>query len=69
MLKNPVMGIVWLGTLITAFSTVAGYTEWLFGSLVTIILFITVLFANYAEAIAEARGRGQPLHCVRHDKI
>ncbi|MBJ9985107.1 potassium-transporting ATPase subunit KdpB [Acinetobacter sp. S40] len=59
MLKNPVMGIVWLGTLITAFSTVAGYTEWLFGSLVTIILFITVLFANYAKAIAEARGRGQ----------
>ncbi|MCU4356855.1 potassium-transporting ATPase subunit KdpB [Acinetobacter ursingii] len=59
MLKNPVMGIVWLGTLITAFSIVAGYTEWLFGSLVTVILFITVLFANYAEAIAEARGRGQ----------
>ena len=32
MLKNPVMGIVWLGTLITAFSTVAGYTCLLYTS-------------------------------------
>ena len=25
----------------------------------TLILFVTVLFANFAEAVAEARGRGQ----------
>lgn len=58
-IKNPVMAIVWLGTVVTAFSTVLGYTTLLFGFVVTAILFITILFANYAEAVAEARGRGQ----------
>ncbi len=58
-IKNPVMAIVWLGTVVTAFSTVLGYTTLLFGFTVTAILFITILFANYAEAVAEARGRGQ----------
>lgn len=58
-IKNPVMAIVWLGTVVTAMSTVLGYTTLLFGFAVTAILFITILFANYAEAVAEARGRGQ----------
>ncbi|MEN8285092.1 potassium-transporting ATPase subunit KdpB [Acinetobacter baumannii] len=58
-IKNPVMAIVWLGTVVTAISTVLGYTTLLFGFAVTAILFITILFANYAEAVAEARGRGQ----------
>lgn len=57
--KNPVMAIVWLGTLITFFSTLMGAVNLLFGLSVTLILFITVLFANYAEAVAEAKGRGQ----------
>lgn len=58
-IKNPVMAIVWLGTVITALSTLMGYATLLFGLVVTAILFITILFANYAEAVAEARGRGQ----------
>lgn len=58
-MKNPVMAIVWLGTLISLLSTVLGYSSLLFGLLVTVILFVTVLFANYAEAVAEAKGRGQ----------
>ncbi|WP_202741687.1 potassium-transporting ATPase subunit KdpB [Acinetobacter calcoaceticus] len=58
-IKNPVMAIVWLGTVVTAISTILGYTTLLFGLVVTAILFITILFANYAEAVAEARGRGQ----------
>ncbi|MGQ1539688.1 potassium-transporting ATPase subunit KdpB [Acinetobacter baumannii] len=58
-IKNPVMAIVWLGTLVTGISTALGYTSLLFGIAVTAILFITILFANYAEAVAEARGRGQ----------
>ncbi len=58
-IKNPVMTIVWLGTIITLISTVMGKANVLFGLSVTLILFITVLFANYAEAIAEAKGRGQ----------
>ncbi|MGE8550255.1 MAG: potassium-transporting ATPase subunit B, partial [Acinetobacter calcoaceticus] len=58
-IKNPVMAIVWLGTVVTGISTILGYTTLLFGLAVTVILFITILFANYAEAVAEARGRGQ----------
>ena len=58
-IKNPVMAIVWLGTIITFVSTILGKASLLFGLMVTFILFVTVLFANYAEAIAEAKGRGQ----------
>ncbi|OTG94667.1 potassium-transporting ATPase subunit KdpB [Acinetobacter sp. ANC 3832] len=58
-MQNPVMAIVWLGTIITLISTILGKANLIFGLLVTLILFITVLFANYAEAIAEAKGRGQ----------
>ena len=58
-MKNPVMAIVWLGTLITFISTVLGKASLVFGLMVTFILLMTVLFANYAEAIAEAKGRGQ----------
>ena len=60
-MKNPVMAIVWLGTLITFISTVLGKASLVFGLMVTFILLMTVLFANYAEAIAEAKGRGQAL--------
>ena len=58
-IKNPVMAVVWLGTLVTAGTTIAGWASTGFGWAVTIILLITVLFANFAEAVAEARGRGQ----------
>ncbi len=56
---NPVMATVWAGTLLTAIATSAGRADAGFGWAVTAILFVTVLFANFAEAIAEARGRGQ----------
>src|SRR4051794_21419600 len=63
--RNPVMFTVWIGTLVMAFVSVwiaAGETSQ--GSLgynivITAILFITLLFANFAEAIAEARGKAQ----------
>ena len=65
MFRNPVMFTVWVGTVV-----MAGVCIWILtgekqqGSLaynltVTIILFITLLFANFAEAIAEARGKAQ----------
>src|SRR5690348_12268908 len=65
MFRNPVMFAVWTGTLIMIF-----VCAWIAsgekhqGSLgynitVTVVLFITVLFANFAEAIAEARGKAQ----------
>lgn len=67
MMKNPVMFIVWVGTIITAlltidptlFGPVPGENPRLFNGLVTLILFLTVLFANLAEAVAEGRGKAQ----------
>jgi K+-transporting ATPase ATPase B chain len=57
--KSPVMAVVWLGTLLAALITAAGGAAPGFGWSVTLILLVTVLFGNFAEAIAEARGRGQ----------
>jgi len=57
--KNPVMAVVWLGTLLTAVLSATGKTAPALGWAVTALLFVTVLFANFAEAVAEARGRGQ----------
>ena len=57
--KNPVMAVVWLGTLLCAVLTLLGKTTPGMGWSVTALLFVTVLFANFAEAVAEARGRGQ----------
>ena len=58
-LKNPVMAVVWLGTWVTALASAVGWSDAAFGWSVTAVLFVTVWFANFAEAIAEARGRGQ----------
>lgn len=67
MVKNPVMFIVEIGCLITLLLTFdpnlfgghyAG-TQWIYNLIVTIILFVTVLFGNFAEAIAEGRGKAQ----------
>ncbi len=57
--KNPVMAVVWLGTLLSVAMTVAGASTPGLGAAVSALLFVTVLFANFAEAVAEARGRGQ----------
>jgi potassium-transporting ATPase ATP-binding subunit len=63
--KNPVMFVVEVGTVLTAMYAIAaglGYpTQASFGYLLalTIWLALTVLFANFAEALAEARGKAQ----------
>ncbi|MEB6479530.1 potassium-transporting ATPase subunit KdpB [Acinetobacter vivianii] len=57
--KNPVMACVWMGTLLTIAATLMGSTSLGFGLVLSLILLVTVLFANYAEAVAEAKGRGQ----------
>ena len=56
---NPVMAIVLAGTLLAALITVSGVAPFGFGAAVSAILLVTVLFGNFAEAVAEARGRGQ----------
>lgn len=57
--KSPVMAIVLGGALLSALITVSSTASQGFGWSVTAILFATVLFGNFAEAVAEARGRGQ----------
>ncbi|MEO8160435.1 MAG: HAD-IC family P-type ATPase, partial [Arenimonas sp.] len=60
--RSPVMFVVLVGTVVTLWLAIAGGpSDALFGFniAVSIILLATVLFANFAEAIAEARGRGQ----------
>ena len=70
-IKSPVMAVVLLGTLLSALITVAASTDRAFGIAVTLVLFVTVLFANFAEAVAEARGRGQAasLRAARRDLV
>ena len=57
--KNPVMACVWVGTVLTLLATLMGNASLGFGLALSLILLVTVLFANYAEAVAEAKGRGQ----------
>ena len=63
--RNPVMFVVWLGALVTAALTI---DPGLFGpsgasaaynGVVTVILLLTVWFANFAEALAEGRGKAK----------
>ncbi|MBO1273368.1 potassium-transporting ATPase subunit KdpB [Shewanella sp. 4t3-1-2LB] len=60
--SNPVMFVVLIGTFITAFFTLqhlfAG-RSFGFELTTTLLLLFTVWFANFAESVAEARGRGQ----------
>ncbi|HEY5782619.1 MAG TPA: potassium-transporting ATPase subunit KdpB [Lysobacter sp.] len=69
--KNPVMAVVLAGTILSAVITATVATQAAFGIAVTLILFVTVLFANFAEAVAEARGRGQAasLRAARRDLV
>ncbi|MFN4328892.1 MAG: potassium-transporting ATPase subunit KdpB [Limnobacter sp.] len=70
-MRNPVMAVVWLGTVLSATFTLVGLSPMGFGVAVTAILLTTVLFANFAEALAEARGRGQAsaLRAARKDLV
>lgn len=66
-IQNPVMFLVWLATTTTLaatiypplFGPVTQKNPQLFNGLLTLILFSTVIFANFAEALAEARGKAQ----------
>ncbi len=66
MMKNPVMFVVEIGFFITL---ILSFFPNLFGGnngglriynmIVSVILFVTVLFANFAESVAEGRGKAQ----------
>ena len=65
--KNPVMFLVWVGTIITfcvtiypqLFGPITQKNPYLFNGLLTGILLFTILFSNFAEAVAEGRGKAQ----------
>lgn len=65
MIKNPTMFIVEIGFVITLilsfFPSLFGgdNQERIYNILITLILFVTLLFANFAESIAEGRGKAQ----------
>ncbi len=57
MIRVPVMFVVEIGSVITAIQFFAQAT--LFVGLISLWLWATVLFANFAEAVAEGRGKAQ----------
>ncbi|MFY9894765.1 MAG: potassium-transporting ATPase subunit KdpB [Xanthobacteraceae bacterium] len=64
-IRNPVMFVVWVGTLVTLALTIqpdlfgpSGASR-LYNGIVTLVLALTVWFANYAEALAEGRGKAK----------
>ncbi len=65
MMKNPVMFVVEVGFFITLvlsiFPGLFGDTDGnrIYNIIVCVILFVTVLFANFAESVAEGRGKAQ----------
>ncbi len=66
LLRNPVMFTVEIGTavmfavtVITAVNSHSGQGGFVYNFTITFLLFLTLLFANFAEAIAEERGKAQ----------
>ena len=67
MMKNPVMFVVEVGCFITLllsffpglFGDIATSNLRVYNIIVCVVLFVTVLFANFAESVAEGRGKAQ----------
>ena len=59
MMGNPVMFVVEIGSVITTALLFRGGGDFKFNLQITLWLWFTVLFANFAEAMAEGRGKAQ----------
>ena len=63
MVKNPVMFVVEVGSVLTSLLLIENYRHhpgtFAFNLQITLWLWFTVLFANFAEAMAEGRGKAQ----------
>ncbi|HEY1800208.1 MAG TPA: potassium-transporting ATPase subunit KdpB [Terriglobales bacterium] len=59
MMANPVMFVVEIGSVITTALLFKGGTGFAFNLQITLWLWFTVMFANFAEAVAEGRGKAQ----------
>ncbi|MEU1804780.1 potassium-transporting ATPase subunit KdpB [Streptomyces sp. NPDC019937] len=58
MAKSPVMFVVEIGSVLTTVLAALNPGDW-FGWAITVWLWLTVVFANLAEAVAEGRGKAQ----------
>ena len=59
MMGNPVMFVVEIGSVVTTALLFRGGGAFKFNLQITLWLWFTVLFANFAEAMAEGRGKAQ----------
>jgi len=59
MMGNPVMFVVEIGSVITTVMLFRGGVDFKFNLQITLWLWFTVLFANFAEAMAEGRGKAR----------
>ncbi|HZD31647.1 MAG TPA: potassium-transporting ATPase subunit KdpB [Candidatus Angelobacter sp.] len=59
MMGNPVMFVVEIGSVITTALLFKGGSDFKFNLQITLWLWFTVMFANFAEAMAEGRGKAQ----------
>ena len=59
MMRNPVMFVVEVGSLVTTILLLSRRMQFGFNLQITLWLWFTVLFANFAEAMAEGRGKAQ----------
>jgi len=71
MIKNPVMFVTQVGAVLTTAGIFTSTTERSFIAQLAVWLWFTVLFANFAEAVAEGRGKAQAdsLRKARQDAI
>ncbi len=71
MLKNPVMFVTMVGAALTTVGIFTSPTERGFIAQLALWLWFTVLFANFAEAVAEGRGKAQAdaLRKTRKDTV
>ena len=58
-IKNPVMFVVEVGAVLTTYSALTNHTRVGFAWTIAAWLWLTVVFANLAEAVAEGRGKAQ----------
>ncbi|WLQ51498.1 potassium-transporting ATPase subunit KdpB [Streptomyces poriferorum] len=58
MVKSPVMFVVLVGSVLTTVLAALDPTDW-FGWAIAVWLWLTTVFANLAEAVAEGRGKAQ----------
>ena len=59
MVRNPVMLVTMIGAILTTFEIFVSHEPRLFVVQIAVWLWFTVLFANFAEAVAEGRGKAQ----------